>query len=106
MATARGPVAKTYGLFHDSECRAIARSSRRSATERRSVVAPAVGAAVILLLFFGAVGDGTYRVAGPARESLEREPAPLAEPSDPESDRSARLYGSWVALTGYSYSSW
>lgn len=46
---------------------------------KRFGLAPPVGAAVILLLFFGLVGYGTYRVAGPAMEWLERAPATLVE---------------------------
>ncbi|MEJ2539155.1 MAG: AI-2E family transporter, partial [Gemmatimonadota bacterium] len=41
-----------------------------------------VGAAVILLLFFGAVGYTTYRVWGPAMEWVQRAPSTLAEAED------------------------
>jgi len=46
---------------------------------KRIGLAPPVGAAVILLLFFGAIGYGTYRVSGPALEWFARAPATLAE---------------------------
>ena len=42
-------------------------------------LAPPVGAAVILILFFGAVGYGTYRVWTPAMDWLERAPRSMAE---------------------------
>jgi predicted PurR-regulated permease PerM len=46
---------------------------------KRVGLPPPVGAAVILLLFFGLVGYGAYRVTGPAMEWLERSPALFTE---------------------------
>lgn len=46
---------------------------------KRLGLAPPLGAALILLLFFGALGYGTYRVSGPAMEWFGRAPATLAE---------------------------
>lgn len=43
---------------------------------------PPVGAAVILLLFFGAVGYTTYRVWGPAMEWVQRAPSTFSEAED------------------------
>lgn len=42
-------------------------------------IAAPVGAAVILVLFYGAVGYGTYRAWGPAMDWLERAPRTMAE---------------------------
>ena len=46
---------------------------------KRIGLPPPVGAAVILLLFFGAVGYTTYRVWTPAMEWVERAPSTFAE---------------------------
>lgn len=48
-------------------------------TLRRLGITAPLGAAVILVLFFGAVGYGTYRVWTPALEWVERAPRSLAD---------------------------
>lgn len=55
---------------------------------KRVGLSPPVGAAFIILVFFGLVGYATYRVAGPAKEWLGRAPATFAEAE--ESLRSIR----------------